>query len=281
MSFKSILSTILVFAFSVSAAAEIRETNFMADAFADATPGDVIVLDIDNTILEPAQTLGSDQWFGYLLSKFKKSGLDENAAIDKAIREWTQVQEVTSVRLVERTTPALIRDLQENKIMVIALTARPVDLKRATARQLHSAGINFQDRNVVYTNNKDIELFQGILFVGPKNNKGTVLQHYLQTRKIHPKRLIFVDDKEKHVKNMDAVFTPTGLTNINFRYSAADARVKAFNAALVDVQWEYFQKLGGVLITDEEAERIAVDRRQHLSEFMPLPIHPSHFRTAH
>jgi hypothetical protein len=252
---KHFVSTVLVLASTLTASAEIRETNFMANALANTNEGDVVVLDIDNTVLEPVQTLGSDQWFGYLLGKYKKSGLDENTAVDKAIIDWIQVQELTKVRLVENTTPDLIKSLQNRKIMVFALTARPVELKRVTAAQLRFTGIRFQKNNALYTNNRDIELYKGILFVGPKHNKGTVLQNFFQTLNIQPKRLIFIDDKEKHVKNMDDVFARTGLININFRYGAADSRVRAFNATIAEIQWDYFQRSQGILLSDEEAQK--------------------------
>lgn len=241
---------------TVVASAEIRETNFMSDALSNVKSGDVVVVDIDNTILEPVQTLGSDQWYGYVVEKYKESGMDESQAIDHAISDWVQVQKVTDVRKLEKLTPSLIKRVQAKNIMIIALTARPTSLSDTTWRQLISAGIQFKNYGYSYKDGSDIDFQNGILFVGPRNNKGIVLSKFFEQLKIKPQRLIFVDDKEKHVKNMEAVFAKSGLVNINFRYGAADERVKSFWSDLADVQWDYFQKHSGALLTDAEAEKL-------------------------
>ncbi len=239
--------------FTISAQAEIRETTSMAEAVIDAQVGDVVVFDIDNTIAEPAQTLGTDQWYEYLVHKNKASGKTEDQAIDEALRDWVRVQKVTSLRPVEEITPTLIQDLLAKKITVLGLTARPTALKESTTRQLQAIGVSLETNGYSYNDQKDIEFYSGVLFVGPKNNKGLVLADFFATQNISPRRLIFVDDKVKHVNNMDAVFAQKGQDNINFRYGAADARVKAFDSKIADYQWDLFVKTGE-LISDEDVK---------------------------
>src|SRR5690349_6313422 len=131
--------SIVIFILTIGAfgaQAEIREANSMQVALENVRAGDLVVFDIDNTILSPTQTLGSDQWYGYLVEKYKRGGADESSAIDLALRDWIAVQKVTRVNPVERITPQLIRSLQKRGIPLMALTARPGELKTATARQL-------------------------------------------------------------------------------------------------------------------------------------------------
>ncbi len=239
---------------SAIASAEVREILSIKKALSVVTGGDIVVLDIDNTILRPMQTLGSDQWYGYLVNKYKQSGLSDDHAIHKAIREWLQVQLVTAVQPVEKVTPPLIEAIQAKGIMVIALTARPIDLKFTSADQLSSIEVHFRDYNLSYNDGQEVEFYRGILFVGPKNNKGVVLNQFFKAHNLTAKRLIFVDDKERHVRNMDSVFTPIGITNINFRYGGADAQVKSFNPRISEVQWSHFQCADRDLWTDEETE---------------------------
>lgn len=251
---KHILSSfllIITFIASSIAHAEIRETNSMIDALADVQAGDVVVFDIDNTIAEPKQTLGTDQWYEYLVNKNKEEGLSEDQAIDNALRDWVRVQKATKVRPVEKITPILIENLLLKKITVLALTARPISLKEATTAQLQSIGVKLESYGYTYNDQKDVELYNGVLFVGPKNNKGLVLATVFEKLQIKPRKLIFVDDKVKHVNNMDAVFAQKGHTNINFRYGAADERVKAFDAQLSEFQWDIFSRFGE-LAPDEE-----------------------------
>ncbi len=245
--------TILLTLCARYAAADIQEVRYLADALNDIQASDVVVLDIDNTILEPGQTLGSDQWYGYLVEKYKASGLTQEQSIDHAIIDWIGVQKLTTVSPIEKQTPNLVLKTQGRAHLVMALTARPVELAAATLKQIKSVGIQFAEK-YKYESGESIKLAGGVLFVGPKNNKGTVLQSFLKAQNISPARVIFVDDKEKHVKNMDAVFSQAGIANLNFRYGAADGKVKSFSPEIAEIQWEYFVKFGGALLSDREAE---------------------------
>lgn len=224
--------------------AEIREIKKMSEAFREVASSDLLVLDIDNTILEPKQTLGSDQWFSYLAGK---------TSVDAAIPVWEDVQNLTKVHAVESDTPALIRQAQQRGVVVLALTARPVSLKRETFRQLKSLGVRLANPAEDYSDGESVQLYNGVLFVGPHNNKGLVLAKFLEAVGRNPSRLIFVDDKLKHVKNMDAVFSK--IANINFRYGAADERVNSFSPAIANKQWELFEN-EGVLVSDDEAKKL-------------------------
>lgn len=231
---------------ATTASAEIREAKSMREALSDVTANDIVVFDIDNTILEPAQTLGSDQWFEYLLKKYDNS-------VDKALGDWLAVQRQTKVVAVESETPALIRDLQNRGMTVISLTARPAELSQASNQQLLSVGVKFKKIAPVVLENATYDF--GIIFIGPGANKGVVLQQFLKKTALFPTRILFVDDKQKNVNNMDKAFIGTGTTNINFRYSAADAHVHSFDSEIAELEWDYFSNYG-VLIDDETAEII-------------------------
>src|SRR5262249_21763684 len=150
--------------------------------------GDVVVFDIDNTILEPIQTLGSDQWVDHLIERNKEAGLSVEKAVEAALRDWEQVQRVTEVRLVETQTVKLIRKLQFQNVATLALTARPSQLRSVTENQLASLDVRFDRYGVQFADGK---------------NKGLVLKDFLAKMGLAPRRLIFIDDKLKNIKNMD------------------------------------------------------------------------------
>lgn len=231
-------SVVFLFLFSFTALAEIKEVRSMSEALSGIQRTDIVVFDIDNTILEPIQTIGSDQWYEYTLEEYKKDGFDSASAQDRTAKDWALVQYATQVRPVETLTPLLIKNLQDRGVLVITLTARPNDLKPITMNQLESIGVNVESTKALFANGQ---------------NKGVLLNDYLKANNLHPARLIFVDDKQKNVKNMDDAFAKREFANINYRYSAADFRVKAFNPKLADYQWNYFIKFG-LLLTDKEVE---------------------------
>lgn len=240
---------------SLSAQAEIREAKFMHEALGNLAVGDVVVLDIDNTLLEPAQTLGSDQWFDYLIEKYKNTGLEIPKAVERALQDWQPVQLETKVKLVEGYTPTLIREIRAKGVKVLALTARGNQLSQVTLQQLRSAGIElptypgFNNPNIIYS--------EGVIFANGQN-KGHVLRDFFARTQILPARLLFVDDKIKNVKNMDAEFAKDVFPNINYRYGAADERVKAFSKEIAELEWMYFSERK-ILISDEEAKKILED----------------------
>jgi len=208
-------------------------------ALSSLSPDDLVVFDLDNTVLEPKQTLGSDQWWGALVQKNLASGMNEDQAIDAAITDWMKVQKETKVQAVEMDTPSLISNLQKKMIPSFALTARPQEVKNITLLQLRSLKIQFSK----------------VIFLGPKQSKGEVLAEFVKRMSKKPRRIIFIDDKVKHVQSVENAFKKSNITNINYRYGAADPKVKNYNQRIADIEWSYFIHYG-ILLTDQQAATI-------------------------
>jgi hypothetical protein len=132
----------------------------------------LLVFDLDNTVMEPVQTLGSDQWFHYLLN--------QSYTVDQAVAIWSQVQPVSEMEAVESITPEIIAQGQLAGLKVMALTARPSSLAQTTENQLLSVGVNFQGSPVYESDVTDMnglgdqgpQYIRGIEFVSPKLSKG-------------------------------------------------------------------------------------------------------------
>lgn len=252
---------------SISAVAEIEEIGSMNEAFKPLKYGTLLVLDIDNTILAPTQTLGSDQWYGAMVSQSKNKGNSEAQAIAEVIPVWMKAQTSTQVLPIEKTTPRLIREIQKKGILVMALTARPTELSDVTLRQLKSIGIAFPTtESFTYSHPGDADhtsvgFHNGVLFVGPKNNKGVILSNFMVQAKLEPKQLVFVDDKVKHVTNMEEVFSKTMIPNINYRYGAADKKVQKYSQEIADTELALFEDQG-ILLSDEDSQAMDLKARK-------------------
>jgi hypothetical protein len=208
----------------------------MKDILPHVEPGVLVVFDIDNTVVEPVQTLGSDQWFYHLMQRVKEEEkLDDEHAIDRAMEIWNAVQKDTEVRAVESDTPALIRDLQKGGIDVIALTARTLDSAEITKAQLRSIGVDFGG---------------AIVFAGEKQGKGDVLVTFMKKTGRKPKRVLFIDDKEKNVESVDRSLTAASIPHLVFRYGAADERVAKFRADVADMQYRWWRHI----LSDDAAQ---------------------------
>lgn len=248
--------SVALFSLPWSSDARIIEVSKMSEALAPVETGTLLIFDLDNTIVEPRQTLGSDQWFEHVLSREKKKTTDEKAALKNAIDLWERVQRVTKVRLVEEQTAGLIATQQANGIKIMGLTARPLTLEPYTREQLKSVAVDLSitrvyPKNVPLVAGK-VEYRNGILFMGPAQSKGEVLLQFLKKINLKPKRIVFVDDRKHNIESVEGSVSKTDMELLAMRYGAADATVKAFRPDVADLELKVFDGL----LSDEEALRL-------------------------
>ena len=225
--------------------AKVQEIRSMHEIHEEITPQTLVVFDIDNTLMSPTGNLGSDQWFFYLRHLYSLQGLSEKESLDKANLTWNKTQELISVKPVESDTPAWIQSLQKKGIKTMALTARSLDVAETTKKQLKSIHIQFTPTppySKALTLEKtelhapDPAMFtDGILLVGERNNKGLVLEAFLKKICYTPEKILFIDDKLKHVENMEKALTSLSIPYFGYRYAALDAHVEAFKAQFAEV----------------------------------------------
>lgn len=247
--------------FALSATAEVREIRSMRELPSFTVKGErtILVFDLDNTIIEAAQTLGSDQWFDHLVKRFTDAG--EARPVDHAIALWTQVAAKTRVRPVESLTPRLIASAQAAGIPVIGLTARRVDVAETTEAQLASVGVRIFSKSLPPALRSDIDFgdgakrVRGITYVGPTVSKGEAITRILKASGLRPDRIVFADDKVKHVNSVDQALNAfPGLTHWELRYGAADPRVASYDERIAAIQERAFAETGRIL-SDEEASQ--------------------------
>jgi hypothetical protein len=254
----SSLLALIVIAFLTNlsiSAAEVRELPTMAQAVATADRHTLVIFDLDNTVLEAKQMLGSDQFFGYLMELAKKRGLDENAAKEWSLSKAGYVQPRTGVQAVEAITPALIQSLQKRGIFVMALTARPAGWADSTLKQVASLGVDFRataPRLISAPMESAGHFVNGVFFLTKKSNKGAAMLEILKQTSTSVNRVLFIDDKTSNIESVEKALAQTSIAHLSIRYSAADAKVANFRADIAQCEWqEYFAGHG--FITDAQA----------------------------
>src|SRR5688572_8883105 len=111
MSSKSVLRIAAALFMALPAWAEIREVKSMRETADEITSETLVIFDIDNTILEPLQSLGTDQWFSHEAKELEKQGLSKHDAHNQVIQPWAEIQKATKVKAVEKITPSYIAEL--------------------------------------------------------------------------------------------------------------------------------------------------------------------------
>ena len=250
------LSCIMLF-FSLTLLAEVRESANLRDMEPEWTSGALVCFDLDNTLIRAEQMLGSDQWWDDLADGFIAAGMAEKEATDKAYDIWLPLQKISRFIPVQPDGPAIVRGFQDRGALVMGLTARPSRYSSLTSVQLASIGIDFL-RGAPRSEPLDLHLRDaahyenGILFVGEHNSKGEALKAFLNATGLKPGKIVFADDKKKHVEGMEKVFGRGPVSYVGYRYGGADEWAKRYDRIIVEIQKKYMERI----LPDDAAVRL-------------------------
>jgi hypothetical protein len=244
----------------------VIETSSIDHAFTYLEKDTLYVFDLDNTLIESVQHLGSDQWVAHELNQRTSQGQSLDDALCHVIPYWIEVQNRTEMRLVDPAIPNLLMKMQKKNVAMIGLTKRPPELSDRTLQQMKPLNIDFSKtahhkEELIFSELSGTQFKQGIIFVSQGVDKGPCLLAYLKTLKKIPKRIVVIDDKMSNVKNIADAIEPLGIPFIGIRYGAADEKVKAYNPEIAELQREHFQKI----LSDEEALHLLKLKTQSLT----------------
>jgi len=236
---------------------EIIEIKHMNEIHPYVQPNTFIVFDLDNTLIEPTQELGTDQWFYYQFLKYQKDGMPVAQSLDKALAEWHAIQLLSPVKIVEQGSAEIIKALQKQNFPMIGLTTRGLVLSYCSVDQLRSVNVDLAltapcQNEVFFKSGKHYVLFhEGTLFTNG-SHKGTAFCTFLEKSGYLPKHVLFINDKASHIREIE---TACGERNISFtglRYGYLDEKVASFQEKVAELQFEQF----GKFLTNEDAHQL-------------------------
>lgn len=240
---------------------QIIEVDHFCEIKNHLKPNTLVVLDIDDTLIVPIQTLGTDAWFCYWLDKHQSDGLSKEEALERALADWEAIRHLTEMNLVEEGTDGIVQDLQNGGIPVIGLTTQGHTLARRTVNQLSSLNIDLSKsapcQNDIYFpaslngHEHGILYRKGILFTSgtPKGKAFLLLLEHLA---IQPDHVLFINDKKSHLLDLGSSVEEAGIAFTGLRYTFSDERVTLFNEEIANIQWE--KSSFGRILSDEEAQ---------------------------
>jgi len=214
----------------------------------------LIVLDIDNTILTSSTDLGGDIWYQWQRGKLNIKPTDDQKVECLFEDSIGLLYELGTTELTDSIIPNLISNWQEKEIPVFALTSRSPKYRAATERELNRREIDFtktalrpEGENLPtyrYKLKNEMSYMQGIMMTSGMN-KGEMLQHILEKTDKNFESIIFVDDSEKNVYNLERQFKNSGMDLTVFHYTKVIEDRKMNN--------------GGVILTEKQAEKMDMD----------------------
>ncbi len=236
---------------------EIIEIHNMSEIHQYIKPNTLIVFDIDNTLLEPSQELGSDQWFYRQFEKYLESGMLLKSALNKTLDEWHAIQCLTNVNIVEEGSEKIIQNLQAEKFDIIGLTTRGLEMSNCTSSQLKTLHIDLSKTSPVkkdcffINSNKGVLFHDGILFT-TATHKGEAFFKLLDQIHYEPSHVVFINDKATHIKDLEETCETRNVPFVGLRYGFLDEKVKTFQMDVAEIQFQHF----GKILTNEEASTL-------------------------
>lgn len=225
------------------------------------TPDTLILLDIDDTLIETQQMLGSSPWFEQRCKKYRDEGFSSSVALEKSLAEWKAVTQLTKMKLVESGTEEIIRQFQMDGYYVMGLTARGLGLVSRTRLQLAEHLIDLSvccpSKEDFYTCVKDQGVLYryGILYTSGRC-KGESLFKICEQMGYTPKKIVFVDDKLSHLQDVESFAKMRGIEFIGLRYNYSDAHKAAYRPEIADIEWHH--STFGKILSDAEATSIHI-----------------------
>lgn len=218
----------------------------------------LVVLDVDETLLIPTQTLGGDAWFCYRVKQHEKGGLLPKEAFERALADWQAVRHMTKIKMVEEGTDKIIQNLQKQGVVVMGLTTQGLALANRTIQHLRSIGIDLgltppSHEEHYFINKLGVLFRQGLLFTAG-TPKGPALLTLLDRSNFKPARIVFINDKEAHLKDVESAVLARNIDFIGLRYSYCDEVTAGFDSTIADIQWN--QSTFSHILSDEEAAKL-------------------------
>jgi hypothetical protein len=236
--------------------AEIFDAFRMNDIYKHLQPEMLVIFDIDNTLIEPVQELGTNQWFENRIKEYISYGCSKQDALEKALREWNAIQNVTLVKLVEPDIACIMKDLQNKGCTVMGLTTRGLGISTCTLHQLQTVNIDLEmtaptDQEIFFMNGKGVLFRGGILFTAG-THKGDALEKFLKAIDYKPSSIMFINDKLSHLLPVEEYCGKFAIPFAGIRYGFLDEKVKNFRKQIAEIQFYHF----GHILSNEAAERI-------------------------
>lgn len=248
-----ILRLFLIFPFCLQAL--IIESNSLHCCLSHVEKNTLIICDIDNTLIESCQQLGTVQWAEHLMKSLKDGGMPLAKVLEIEQQAWLDIQPKISMRLVAEDTAEVLQEFKKKGYFCIALTARDFQETQETEEQLKSCAIELSSLHTKrwerMVKGQRILFEKGVLYASHNLKKSEALEVFLKELPCMPSKIIFVDDKQKHVEDIESLAHKWALKFIGIRFNAADKRVSTYNPEVARLQWEMLP----LYLSDDEAKK--------------------------
>lgn len=248
-----------------AADASIVMTSSIEDILLEATPGTLVLFDIDQTLIDSTTTLGSGHWNKFLKKKIADGKYFHSNLYDEVTQYVTKN---AMFKPVEDAIPSVIQALQNSSVTAMGFSEKdkiewfPTYVERIdelTRQQLNQAGI-FLEQTVLPKNFNKLNPSSPFspslgIFFASQIPRDQFLIALFSIFSYTPDKVIFVDDKMKHVQKVAQALDDSEIPNVCYYYPLVEWQSPAFDSTIGIIQ---LKKLVDecYIPSDEEAARI-------------------------
>jgi hypothetical protein len=207
----------------------------------------LVIFDLDNTLIQTSQDLGSDQWFSHRMEECQKKTDRSEKEQEKLIQDYSAILNMVSFKLVEKSFIDVLTTLQKKQLTLMAQTARGMAFYWITQKHLQSVGIDLSkktpyEKDFYFRNQKEIFWQKGILFSNG-TDKGQTLFEFFDFIGYKPKAICFIDDKLTPLNKVQKECDKRKIPFIGLRYSYLDSKVKSYSPHVADGKWSRIKSI--------------------------------------
>lgn len=206
----------------------------------------LVVFNINNVLTVSRQDAGSTPWAEEQIAKIMaEKKTSKPHATNLFIPLWHEILIASDVELFDPDAESYVANLQRQGIKVMALTNRYTEMAYPTHKNLRSVGIDFA-KNSPYSEDTWIKgtdspakYVEGIIFNGLINFKGDTLAAFLKQIGCRPGKVIYVEDKPKHLAQVGEKVEALGIPFLGIHFGALDLERAAYRPELAEIQVKY------------------------------------------
>ena len=211
----------------------------------------LIVFDIDHTLVETETFVGSEAWFKDLLS--------HSTNIKQDIAFYNLVQQVTDMTPTQPHVSSYVETLKQKGNLVIFITSRGKEIAQRTQVQLAKHHISpTQELNLCATE-QQYGLCQNNIYFTAGGDKGLALLEVLQNNaELKKRKIYFIDDQTKHLERVSKTLDKHGYNYEVYHYTTS---IEKFATMPVESMEPFYRELLN-LIQEKKGE---LSNERHIS----------------
>jgi len=211
---------------------KINDITLLKHNLNDLNENDLVIFDIDEVVIQPVDQIFHPHNKKELHKYY--SDIQNRVSPFQMNKLLSIVNTQQQIKLVDHKITDILDTLRKCSIPTIALTHSGTgkfgiidDVTDWRITQLHALNVSFkhlnpykdQIYNKLIGNHGTAQFKAGILFTGHVD-KGKVLIEFLETNHLHPKRIIFVDDKLSNLQSVEHALSGYNIEFNGLEYTA-------------------------------------------------------------